>query len=97
MDGAVPHQERDDIGRVPENGEAERNELPDQEDTTAVIVDVVVNAVGIIIAIAGVRAADVGYHCPGSGDYTDNGGEDGEEAEDRFPEEGGIVGVHCGA
>lgn len=36
-------------------------------------------------------------HGPGGGGYADDCEEDGEEAEDGFPEEGGVVGVHCGA
>ena len=36
-------------------------------------------------------------HGPGCGANSDDGEEDGEKAQDGFPEEGGIVGVHCGA
>ena len=37
------------------------------------------------------------YHDPCRGAYTDDGEENGKEAQYSFPQKGGIVGVHCGA
>ena len=101
MDGPVAHEQGGDVGYVPQNRKSKGDVLPRQVCKTGI--EVVVFGVGVgvrrgrgSVAAAGL-VVDTRYHGPCRGAYADDGKEDGEEAEDHFPEKSGIVGVHCGA
>ena len=69
--------------------------MPGEEDV-GVGVGVVA---GVERLVGGVEVGEVVARChgPGGGAYAYYCEENGEEAEDGFPEEGGVVGVHGGA
>ena len=92
VDGAAAGQEHDDVGRVPGDGEAEGDEFPGQEPVFDVGGPLVV---GVVVAVVDVAREDelVGEGPAEEADGGD-GEDDGEGAEDEFPEEFGVVGVH---
>ena len=89
MDRSLAVQEHDDVGDVPKHGEPQRDELPGQV--------IVVAAVGpgvVHVAVVG-RGREEGRVREGPPDEAraGEGEDDGEGAQDVFPEEGGVVGV----
>ncbi len=94
---SIARKEYDDIDGVPDDGEAERNDHPGQEDGEAVIeigISIVPDIVpGIVIVVAVVLDGyGPGYSADGY-----SGEEDGKDAEEEFPEVGRVVCVYCGS
>ena len=93
VDRSVAAQEDEDVGRVPQGGEAEGDEFPGEEgDVLAVGPGVVV---GVVEGVVG-GVCEGGLVGEGPADEGDAGyrEDDSEGAEDVLPEECGVVGVH---
>ena len=59
MDGSVPEQEDEDVGRVPEDGEAEGDEFPGEGNDVVVVGPVVVVVVVVVVGVGGAWEDDV--------------------------------------
>ena len=96
MDWTVAEQEHEDIGDVPDDGEAEGDEFPGEEPEVAVIrIVIVVEVEVVIVVVVDVVWGDdsVGQRIANETDANE-GENDGEGAQNVFPEELGVIGVH---
>ena len=84
-------QEHEDIGDVPQHGEPQRDELPGQVVVVAVVGPGVVRVHVAVVA----RGREEGRVREGPAEEAGarESEDDGEGAQDVFPEEGGVVGV----
>ena len=89
----IAREEGDDVDDVPDDGEAERDEHPGKEYDEAGIEVGVSIVLGVVVAVVVVLA---GYR-PGYGADGYTGEEDGEDAEEQFPEVCRVVCVYCGS
>ena len=90
MDPSIAREEDDDVDDVPDDGEAERDDHPGEEnDETAIEIGVCDVVVAVAVVVDGYR--------PGYGANGYSGAEDGEDAEEEFPDVGRVVGVYCGS
>lgn len=92
VDRSVAGQEDEDVGRVPHDGEAEGDEFPGEEPDVVAVGPVVV---GVVVAVVDVVwEGDLVGQGPADEADADDGEDDCEGAQDQFPEELGVVGVH---
>ena len=96
MDPFIAREEDDDVDDIPDGGQAEGDDHPGEENgeggvevifIALEVVEAVV--VGIVVAVVPDGAG------PGYGAYGYSGEEDGEDAEEEFPEVGRVVGAYC--
>ncbi len=92
VDGAVAGQEHEYVGDVPDDGEAEADDLPGEEPEVVVVGGVVVGVSEIGVDV--VDDGDLVGEGPADEADADDGENDAEGAEDVFPEEFWVVGVH---
>ena len=96
VDGSVAEHEDEDVGHVPEHGEAARDEFPREEPEVVIVVGPVVVVVGEVVVVGDVgwEETDLVGQRPADEADGDEGEDDGEGAQDAFPEKGRVVGVH---
>ncbi len=89
----IAREEGDNVDYVPDDGEAECDEHPGEENREAGIEVGVSIVLGVVVGRC--RVMD-GYR-PGYGADGCSGEENGEDAEEEFPDVGGVVCGYCGA
>ena len=92
MDGFVADQQHEDVGDVPDDGEAEGDEFPGEKPDVGVVVPVVVGVVGDVVDV--VWGDELVAQGPADEADADDGEDDGDGAQDVLPEKFGVVGVH---
>ena len=94
---SIAREKDDDVDDVPDDGEAERDEDPREEHGVAIVEIVGAVVVVFFLLDVGDGLAVVGDGCYGPGYSADgyDGEEDGEDADEEFPEEGGVVVADC--
>lgn len=95
---SIAREEDDEVDDVPDDGEAEWDEYPGEEHGVAIIEIVGADVVCFLLDLRG-GAAVVGDGCYGPGYGADgySGEEDGEDAEEEFPDEGAVVLLYSGS
>ena len=89
----IAREEDDDVDDVPDDREAECDDHPGEENGEAGID--IGGCIVLVVVVAVVVVLDC--CCPGYGADGYSGEEDGEDAEEEFPDVGGVVGVYCGS
>ena len=93
MHRSLPVQEHEDISNIPKHGQPQRDELPGQVIVVAVAVGPGVVLVRVAGKGSGGREGGPVREGPPDEACAREGEEDGEGAQDGFPEVGGVVGV----
>ena len=96
---SIAREEDDDVNDVPDDGEAECDDYPGEENGEVLIeISFIISIVLVVDDAVVVAVAVVLDSCsPGYGANGYSGKEDSEDAEEEFPEVGGIVCLYCGS
>ena len=96
---SIAREEDDDVNDVPDDGEAECDDYPGEENSEGLIEISVSISIVLVVdnVVAGVIVVVLDSCRPGYGANGYSGEEDGEDAEEEFPEVGGVVCVYCGS
>ena len=94
----IAREENDDVDNVPDDREAEGDEHPGEEHGISIIEILGSDVQFFILGVGfGVAVVGDGWYGPGYGADGYTSEEDGEDADEEFPDKGGVVVAHCGS